>query len=280
MAGTSTGAIICAGLAIPGDAMSPKFKASDIVEHYKTANIFQKKNMLITKSLYDPAPLANLLQKLCGTVLLKDLLSHVVIPAVRDKQTELYVFSRQTALEYHTSLKVYDVVRASSAAPVYFPEHKFPYDGEEASFFDGGLKCNNPTQHAMEHAERRFPQDNLTLLSLGTGFCSLHPNSSSHGPLWWGVHPAAASEMAGLCCNADDVHSMMLRKSYGKGNLEYIRKNVPLSRAIDLADDSQQSIDNLVDLGHGFIEEAYASEDNWFNKLVESLKESSETVIP
>merc|ERR1711983_395790 len=97
-------------------------------------------------------------------------------------------------------------------------------------------------------AEQMFPNDHLTLLSLGTGFCSLHPNSQ-HGALWWGLSTAAAGTMADLCCTADDVHRQMLRRSYGNQKLTYLRQNVALSRRIDLADDTQQSIHTWLILG-------------------------------
>lgn len=278
MAGTSTGSIISAGLAMPGIANSPKFTASEIVHHFKHANIFRNKHTVPLKCLYDPALLCNLLEEVCGSVLFKDLLSEVVIPTVQDGQTERHVFSRRNAIDVHSGLKVYDVVRASSAAPAYFPEHTFRFDGTESTFFDGGLKCNNPAQLAMDAAEQMFPNDHLTLLSLGTGFCSLHPKSQ-HGALWWGLSTAAAGTMADLCCTADDVHRQMLRRSYGNRKLTYLRQNVALSRRIDLADDTQQSIAHLVDLGQGFIEEAYASDDNWFNKLMESLMESADHAV-
>ena len=80
------------------------------------------------------------------------------------RNTPLY-FSRNT-----TSLSVAEIVRSSTAAPVYFPPKKLIIDGVEILAVDGGVVNNNPCEIALVHALHQYGSDStFNILSVGTG---------------------------------------------------------------------------------------------------------------
>jgi patatin-like phospholipase/acyl hydrolase len=73
----------------------------------------------------------------------------------------------------HQELLLWEVCRASSAAPTYFPAHGMKIEGKACALIDGGVVANNPTACAIAEALRKDaradqPQD-LVVLSIGTG---------------------------------------------------------------------------------------------------------------
>eukprot|EP01113_Clastostelium_recurvatum_P049010 TRINITY_DN9016_c0_g1_i1.p1 TRINITY_DN9016_c0_g1~~TRINITY_DN9016_c0_g1_i1.p1 ORF type:complete len:552 (-),score=175.96 TRINITY_DN9016_c0_g1_i1:4-1659(-) len=65
---------------------------------------------------------------------------------------------------------VWEAVRATTAAPVYFK----PYTSHSDLFVDGGLMANNPTMLAMEEALMLWPDVPVSLIvSVGTGIQNL-----------------------------------------------------------------------------------------------------------
>lgn len=276
MAGVSTGSIICTGLALPeslpvGVTTLPKYSAEDVLRQFMCGNVFQGKRYLPTPSLYDVAPLEQLLDKLCGQALYKDLISNVVVPAVRERQTEVHLFTRRSAELAHRELRVFDAVRSSSAAPGYFPAHRFSFRGESCCFVDGGLKANNPSSLALDHALEIFPDTKVSVLSLGTGAFGVHPEVGRDA-FWWGFSTGAAGLMSEICSTSSDVHrDMEIRCRHLDRCQQYLRWSPNLPMPVDLADDSAATTDALLEVAKTSIDEAYAAEDNWFNKLLESL---------
>ena len=60
-----------------------------------------------------------------------------------------------------------DVALATSAVPVYYPAHN--YKGRW--YVDGGVAMNNPSMLAYALGKEMFPEDEIFLLSIGTGDC-------------------------------------------------------------------------------------------------------------
>lgn len=71
--------------------------------------------------------------------------------------------------------KLWQVARASSAAPTFFPATQFdPVSGDvgkDRSFVDGGVIANNPTMQTMAFIEAKLgtSMNSIAVLSLGTG---------------------------------------------------------------------------------------------------------------
>lgn len=71
-----------------------------------------------------------------------------------------------------------DVVTATTSAPAYFPSYKIG----NSEFIDGGVVINNPSLSAYIDAKKKWPNEEIKVLSLGTG----HPSNPLNGAQDWG----------------------------------------------------------------------------------------------
>lgn len=183
--GTSTGAILAAGLALG-------LKASDLRDFY-----LKYGHEIFTKSFlplwfwhrYSSAPLEKRLKEVLGeqTTLGSDRLrTQILIVTKNATQGNDWFFSnnpKQKFFKNNADLPLWQVVRASTAAPTYFPPQTIKVldeTGKKQSyeFVDGGVSSyNNPALQLF--LEATIPQygygwpmgtDQILLISLGTGF--------------------------------------------------------------------------------------------------------------
>lgn len=186
--GTSTGAIIAAGLA-------RGMRVEELVDFYKRsgADMFSKPRLLERfKSLYSSDPLHAQLQQTFGkdTTLEPQHLQCLLLVVTRNATTDSpWPISSNPDAKYNAPsrsdcnlrLPLWQLVRASTAAPVYFPPEVVHLDSENPShamtFVDGGMTpYNNPAfllyRMATQPAyELRWPagERNLLVVSVGTG---------------------------------------------------------------------------------------------------------------
>ncbi|HEX8422577.1 MAG TPA: patatin-like phospholipase family protein [Pyrinomonadaceae bacterium] len=186
--GTSTGAIIAAGLA---RGMS----ARELLEFYKRAGpaMFDKAFILFrVRNLYDSKPLSRELQQTFGadTNLLPENLRCLLLIVTRNVTTDSpwpissNPFARYNRLDRpdcNLRIPLWQLVRASTAAPIYFAPEVLQWDPEDPSktfvFVDGGLTpYNNPafllTRMATQrpyHLNWQTGERNLLVVSVGTG---------------------------------------------------------------------------------------------------------------
>jgi patatin-like phospholipase/acyl hydrolase len=69
------------------------------------------------------------------------------------------------------------VADATSAAPVYFPPVKIGYDW----YIDGGIPSNNPCLVGLEAAKLTWPDDDIRILSVGTGAANVTMDGNKMG---------------------------------------------------------------------------------------------------
>ena len=143
------------------------------------------------------------------------------------------------------TLPIWQVVRASSSAPGYFPMYHF----NDGIYLDGCITSKNPTIRALSYATEQFGStDNLNFLSLGTGF-EHGVSVSDHCT----DHPFCPS------ISEDPVHHSILSNKSDSG-YQYIRFNpllidkdeTPLSLPMDNV--SPENIKALLDLSDRYIE--------------------------
>lgn len=133
--------------------------------------------------------------------------------------------------------------RATSAAPTFFPEVKFPERKPELLFWDGGLLNNNPidqlwySRYELVQPEEPPPAISC-VISLGTGYVKADSPSDS-----WFQLAGVASEVMDFATNTNakgkdfSRHMTQLNKREEHKNTKYIRLNPPLGRdKIGLAD--------------------------------------------
>ncbi len=188
VAGTSTGAIIAAGIA-------RGMKVDELLDFYEQSGpaMFDRKLLLLRwYSLYKADPLQKLLKKTFGaqTTLKPDDLQCLFLAVTLNRTTDSpWPISSNPQAKYNDTsrpdcnlqIPLWKIVRASTAAPVFFPPEIIRWDADDPSksfvFVDGGMTpYNNPAfllyRMVTEPAYRLgWPvgEDMLQLVSVGTG---------------------------------------------------------------------------------------------------------------
>ncbi|HRO08616.1 MAG TPA: patatin-like phospholipase family protein [Saprospiraceae bacterium] len=182
--GTSTGSILATGLALG-------MTATELRDHYFSLGgvIFGKKknifNYIANGEKFDYRPLTTALKNVFGDVRLGDqekLKTGLCIVTKRLDTSSTWPFINHPESKYYNDnadLPLWQLVRASAAAPTYFlPVDLNIGNNEFGTFIDGGVSMsNNPSFLLLMVATLRgYPfhwkagADNLLMVSLGTGF--------------------------------------------------------------------------------------------------------------
>lgn len=190
--GTSTGAIIATCIASGMDmATIRKFYLDSGKQMFERASLLYR-----FKFLYDDEPLAKLLQ----TALNKQLqeanatlgsnnLKTLLMMVMRNHNTDspwpvsnnpFAKYNDRNRPDCNLDLPLWQLVRASTAAPTYFPPEKVKLGDKEFVFIDGGITTyNNPAFLAFQMATAKpyainwqTGTDKLLLVSIGTGIAA------------------------------------------------------------------------------------------------------------
>jgi uncharacterized protein len=188
--GTSTGAIIAAGLSI---GMS----VQQLLDFYinKGKDMFDKTSILKRlKSLYESGPLLDMLKETFGAdtdlIIRKGKYKSLLLVVTMNRSTDspwpisnnpLAKYNNESRADCNARIPLYQLVRASTAAPVYFPPETLQWDPNDEKksfvFVDGGVTpYNNPaflmyrmaTQPAY-NLNWEIGEDKLLVISVGTG---------------------------------------------------------------------------------------------------------------
>jgi patatin-like phospholipase/acyl hydrolase len=184
VAGTSTGAIIaaCISLGMKVDAIRGFYINSG-------RDMFDKASVLKRfRYKYEDNKLAEKMQGIFGkdTTLGSEKLRTVLMMVMRNATTDspwplsnnpLAKYNDRNRSDCNLNLPLWQLVRASTAAPVYFPPEVVQVGKHEFVFVDGGITTyNNPAFQAflmatLEPYKMNWPADenNLLVVSIGTG---------------------------------------------------------------------------------------------------------------
>ncbi|UJR11111.1 hypothetical protein I4U23_015293 [Adineta vaga] len=282
MAGTSTGAIIAAGLSLPkaGSLTEPDINALKLVEIYKThgEHIFFKKNRhrfsyrnfspsLATK--YSSTGKQTLFEKYFRQTLLRDCLTDIVIPAVRLGDTYTHLFTRNYN---YKSTSIVDVLMATTAAPTYFKPHNF--DG--ICYTDGGVQVNNPTMAAYEKAlEYGYDREHICVLSLGTGDYIQDPLPAD---IHWDIASYASySDVVIKFLLDSQQHNVDKQMTTLMNDRHYHRWQVCFEKAVALDQYDAETLTYLEDSACEYWEEMEIHDENRLYKLIEHLTSEEHT---
>jgi patatin-like phospholipase/acyl hydrolase len=120
---------------------------------------------------YDGRGLERVLQEVFGDARLGDLVKPTLVTAYDTIARTPVVF--KSFKPEHAQLPVWEVCRASAAAPTYFPAHGMTFEGRLHALIDGGVVANNPTACAIAEALRKDRgvdrSAELVVLSVGSG---------------------------------------------------------------------------------------------------------------
>lgn len=265
-AGTSTGAIIATLLATGATV-------DDIRDLYVHIGPLMFSHARLSERLrfrYDDEPLARMLKQRLGadTTLGGELVKTLLLLILRDATTDSpwpisnnpgASFNQPDSPTCNLRFPLWQLVRASTAAPLYFPPEVIAVGGIEHVFIDGGLTpFANPAfqlflMATVDRYNLGWPigEDKMLLVSLGTGSTSgaragLHPREMNllyqAGAIPHALLSAANIEQDMLCrvfgrCRFGDVIDSEIGDLIGsRGPLErklftYLRYDIELSRA-------------------------------------------------
>jgi predicted acylesterase/phospholipase RssA len=230
IAGTSTGGILALGLTIPdpNDASKPRYRAEDLVGMYaeKGSAIFSQSlgHRLLTLfglfgSKYAVRGLDNTLRGYFGDSRLKDAVAEVLITSYDLEQRDSWFLARHKARLDSASndFPMVQVARATSAAPTYFRPERLTLDPPTA-MVDGGVHSNNPAMCAWVETVKLHGQQDIVLVSLGTGQVKT-PISFAKARAWgligW-VRPLIGIFMDGVAATVEHQLSWLLTPKDGE----------------------------------------------------------------
>ncbi|WP_341822374.1 patatin-like phospholipase family protein [Wolbachia endosymbiont (group A) of Clivina fossor] len=194
MAGTSTGGIVVAGLCKKDERGNPQYSANDLVEFYQKYGAYIFKSSFLRRSIlswfncaqYPHKNIESVLDKYFGEDILKNTLSKVLITSYDINNN--YPFFFKSWREDRNFIRLKDALRAATAAPTYFIPKYLKIDQIDRLLVDGGVFANNPAACAYASGKRLFPNDDILLLSIGTGRTDRsieYANSKRFGKIGW-----------------------------------------------------------------------------------------------
>ncbi|WP_353274756.1 patatin-like phospholipase family protein [Wolbachia endosymbiont (group B) of Hofmannophila pseudospretella] len=192
MAGTSTGGIVVAGLCKKDERGNPQYSANDLVELYQKYGAYIFKSSFLRRSIFSWLNCAQysckniecVLNRYFGDSTLADATNNLMLTSYDIKNN--YPFFFKSWREDRNFIKLKDALRSTTAAPTYFVPKYLKINQKEMVLVDGGVFANNPAACAYASGKKLFPNDEIILLSLGTGRTDRSiANSRRFGKIGW-----------------------------------------------------------------------------------------------
>lgn len=270
VAGTSTGAVIAAGIALGVSARGLLALYRDLARQAFQRLPWWQVIANLGNHRYSSRFIAEMLAKMGAAVPLNQLPLDILITGknVHTTQTDFFVTDNPGNAGRWGQLPLQDAVLASIAAPTYFPAHRAVLRGTEHVWVDGGVgvagnPCYQVAVEAIHYSAGKYPAGETQLLSFGTGRTPHPINATSANFLQWGLW--ALSEVLE---DSADWQTLITRREYGAaGRVDFRRYQVDLSPDV-LADlgvsippgmdvtriemDSVWAVDLLEEIGRAF----------------------------
>ena len=175
MAGTSTGGIVVAGLCKKNNKGNAQYSADDLVSLYEEYGPYIFRSSFWRRSIaswlsgaqYSHKNIEKILDKYFGETTLSDVSTNLSLTSYDINNNSPFFFKSWKGDRNFIKLK--DALRATTAAPTYFPPKYLKINQVERVLIDGGVFANNPAACAYASSRRLFPNDDIVLLSIGTG---------------------------------------------------------------------------------------------------------------
>jgi predicted acylesterase/phospholipase RssA len=249
IAGTSTGGILALGLTTPdpNDPSKPRYRAEEFVGMYeeKGSAIFGNSlgHRLLTLfglfgSKYAVRGLEETLRTYFGDSRLKDAVAEVLITSYDLEQRDSWFLARHKAREDSAAndFPMAQVARATSAAPTYFRPERLSVDPPTA-LVDGGVHSNNPAMCAWVETVKLHGQQDIVLVSLGTGGVKTpisYAKARAWGLIGW-VRPLIGIFMDGVAATVEHELGWLLTPK--DGEQRYFRFQAALPPGMGSMDD-------------------------------------------
>lgn len=232
VAGTSTGAVIAAGLAMGVSARGLLALYRNLAQEAFRHLPFWQIALNLGNHRYDNSFIEQTLDTIGADRPLNSLPVDVMITAKNTGtgRTDFFVRDHPSNARLWGTLSLKDAVLASIAAPTYFPAHSANVLGESHTWVDGGVSvsgnpCYQAAVEALHYSDGEFQPGNTRMYSFGTGR-SPHP-----------IEPKTASfvgwarwTLSELMDDASEWQSSVTQREYGQtGRMEFRRYQVDLA---------------------------------------------------
>lgn len=171
-----------------------------------------------------------------------------------------------TADALSKEFKIWEACRATSAATTFFEPYVHAEYGQK--FIDGGLQYNNPVMSVLQEANDVWPDDEVMLISIGTGNAPGKRFGGSLGTIAKGLK-AIATETEKTSKMFHRSHPDMVQEN------RYFRFNVPGMASIGLQE--HREIPSIASASQTYLEDSETGQKlrECTAKIVESIKEGT-----
>ena len=248
VAGTSTGGILALALTMKGPDGKPAWSAEQMITLYEEEgpSIFDRSVWDVITSAgglidekYPPEGMEKAFQTYLGEALLSEALTEVLVTAYEIEQRTTFFFkSAKARADERDDFPIRMAAQATSAAPTYFePVQIERGDGlADLALVDGGVFANNPAMCAYAEALKDEGDDQITLVSLGTG--ELTRSLDYEDAKDWGLAEWAKPIIDVVFDGVSDATDHHLEQILGRNR--YFRFQTRLDRARDDMDDASE----------------------------------------
>ncbi len=249
----------------------------------------------MTQPVYDGKGLEDVLQHIFGYEEFGELPQLVIVPSYDVYNNEAVIF-KNNEKEFKT-MPVWEICRASAAAPVIFPAHvthnqefiksiklkenQAEEAGEEPiikvgregiPLIDGGVVANNPVLCAIAECRRQFNTFPSVVASFGSGW-TLNRITVREAQGWGGLNWASLLRNVPLMDvfsdGSSDATDYIAKQLLLKGESEYFRFQPLLKKNVSAFSAATDNLDLLVEIAEEFLETQECKDD--MKKLVDSL---------
>ncbi|MEO0561198.1 MAG: patatin-like phospholipase family protein, partial [Chloroflexota bacterium] len=217
-----------------------------------------------------------ILQQYFGDERLGEAVSTVLIPSY-DVERAAPRFFRSRLTDTDGQIPMWQVARATTAAPTFFEPFKLEVNGRTEALIDGGMIANNPamcgltevTHYIDDYVVRDRFDEQIIVVSLGTGRLNKYhtfDQIKDWGALEW-ARPAIEITITG---GVETVHGQMAEILRSSQERYYYRFQTDIpdeNRAMD--DTSPENLEVIRQLGEKLIADHRADLDELIEKLVD-----------
>jgi hypothetical protein len=270
IAGTSTGAVIAAGLSIGISARGMLALYRNLAVSAFKPLPFWKVLLNLGNHRYSSQFIEKTLTEIGADREINSLPIDVLITGKNTvtSRTDFFVRDNPGNAGQWGELSLKDAVLASTAVPTFFPAHRATLRGQTCSWVDGGVGvAGNPCYHAaveaIHYSSGTYPPGNTRMLSFGTGR-SPHPiNAARASFLQW-----AEWVLDEMLEDAAEWQSFVTKLEYeDTGRLDFRRYNLDLAPDVmeqlgvdvppgrnvsEISLDSLWAVELLLEIGRAF----------------------------
>lgn len=283
IAGSSAGGLVACALAVPGEQQGARWTASDVTGLFERegGQIFRrtlgrslKTRFGFSGPRYPDDVLNHVLHDYCGGTRLRTATTGLMICSYDvERRIPVRFTSWQAQADPGYDRALWQVARSTIAAPTYFAPMRLTPPGRHrpGSLIDGGIVAHNPALLATIEGATMRPQEQITVVSLGTGELSKRvrwEEASRWGQINW------ARPMIDMFFDASSsIVQEQLHRMLGPRNHRF---QIPLTGCTEMMDDAsprnlaalrrnaelliEQRQDELAQLAHDLSPEVHAAQ--------------------